>query len=760
MRVSRIIYNPNLSVEENAEKNSVSQAAIRYYIKVNHIDRRAEEKIKIISACRRYFSSHPEASKSEVARATKYGLSSVRKYWEYIVSDKEFVDFDRNKAKDRQCKDLPNPKNPSGRKELWSAVLKDIPELFRQAESEDVRGLSKFLKEKPEMPMLFVGSGGIQGDFPALLYEIGLGIGKAVTPYSFSSISDNALKHSRILLMSEDGMDDDIVYASRRAVETNPGNTACLTFSEDKNNRMLKVFAGTSVRKFIFSHPLLKDGFIAVRDKFFRNGILYRAFTGRKGMLSGLNVDLSSDKCFHYRLNREGFDLPDFRRINHFLVLYGSYGEPVAADFESLLVKSGLASVQICDYRTFCHGRFIFASNHTMNFKEPRGISDAAMVLLVTPRERKIASDMLKCVIPVRMPIVSIETDYDSPLATFDLMIKANVLAGEIGEKYYGVNLCSPNNYSGIDKRIPINGIKFVTDLTRFGNLTLKEPDRSKEFELKQRIDEYVGVEHQNTLKLAQAGLPQQRICKADILKEEQYDAAKSLCYAFRKKEDLHKDAYIPFGNMNGGFPFKIHGIMFNQSEGAYISGMFSCNTPEHIAIQRELAAAKSGMAAKKEIRHKYQSSARDDWNDFNVEWMLYCVWMKCKGNRKFRNLLLSVPREAIIIEDVSFKPRKKNDTANFWGCRNPEIKAFNDLVEDYVKLSLKNRSAAEQLKVISAYRNDFCNYGVFEGTNAMGKILMLCKQCLHENTEPDIDYEQLRSKNIYICGNRLTFDK
>ena len=760
MRQSKIIYNPNLSVEENAKNNSVSTAAIRYYIKSNHIDRRAEEKVKIISACRKYLTSHPKASKSEVARETKYGLSSVRKYWEYIASDKEFVDFDRNKAKERQYKDLPNPKKLSSRVELWSTALQDIPEIFRQVENEDVKGLSKFLKEKPEMPMLFVGSGGTQGNFPALMYGMLSGIGKAVTPYSFATISDNTLKHSRILLMSKDGRNDDIVYASRRAVELNPDNTACLTFTGNEDNRMLKVFAGTTARTFFFNHPELKDGFVSARGKFFRTGLLYRAFTGVKGALSGMDVDLFPDKCFRYHLNCKGFDIPDFMRINHFLVLYGSYGEPVAADFESLLVETGLASVQMCDYRNFCHGRYIFASNHTQNFKEPRETSDAAMLLLVTPRERKIASDMLKSVIPARMPVVFIETEYDSPLSTIDMMIKTNVFAGEIGEKSYGVNLCSPKNYSDIDKRFPINGIKFVTDLNKFGNLTLKEPDRSKEFELKERIDEYVSKEHQNTINIEQAGLPQQRINKSDLLKAEQYDAATNLCYAFRKKEDLHKDAYIPFGNMNGGFPFRIQGIMFNQSEGAYISGMFSCNTPEHIAIQKELAVAKSGMAAKKEIRHKYQDSAREDWLEFNVEWMLYCVWMKCRGNRKFRNLLLNVPREAVIIEDVSFKPKKKNSTDDFWGCRNTEIKAFNDLVEDYVKLSCKDKSDAEQYEIISAYRNDFCNYGKFSGTNAMGKILMLCKQCLHDNTEPDIDYDLLRSKNIYLCGNRLNFDK
>ena len=102
MRHSKIVYYPSLSVEDNAKKNGVSVAAVRYYIKANHIDRRAEEKAQIIADCRKFYTFHPKASKSEVARETKYGLTTIRKYWDYIATDKPFVDFDRNKAKERQ----------------------------------------------------------------------------------------------------------------------------------------------------------------------------------------------------------------------------------------------------------------------------------------------------------------------------------------------------------------------------------------------------------------------------------------------------------------------------------------------------------------------------------------------------------------------------------------------------------------------------------------------------------------------------------
>jgi hypothetical protein len=37
-----------------------------------------------------------------------------------------------------------------------------------------------------------------------------------------------------------------------------------------------------------------------------------------------------------------------------------------------------------------------------------------------------------------------------------------------------------------------------------------------------------------------------------------------------------------------------------------------------------------------------------------------------------------------------------------------------------------------------------------------MGKILMIIKECLHNGTEPDIDYDLLRSKEIHFFGERI----
>ena len=52
MKKKKILYNPDISIEDNAKANGVSEATIRNYIKINGIDRRADEKLRKINICK------------------------------------------------------------------------------------------------------------------------------------------------------------------------------------------------------------------------------------------------------------------------------------------------------------------------------------------------------------------------------------------------------------------------------------------------------------------------------------------------------------------------------------------------------------------------------------------------------------------------------------------------------------------------------------------------------------------------------------
>jgi hypothetical protein len=94
MRTSTIKYNPKLSIEENAEKNGCSAANIRYYIKVNNIDRCFDRKVSYVTKCRALY----QAGDTPYLLQKKVGgsINTIKKYWSYILGS-DVSDFDREK---------------------------------------------------------------------------------------------------------------------------------------------------------------------------------------------------------------------------------------------------------------------------------------------------------------------------------------------------------------------------------------------------------------------------------------------------------------------------------------------------------------------------------------------------------------------------------------------------------------------------------------------------------------------------------------
>jgi phosphoglycolate phosphatase-like HAD superfamily hydrolase/transcriptional regulator with XRE-family HTH domain len=243
-------------------------------------------------------------------------------------------------------------------------------------------------------------------------------------------------------------------------------------------------------------------------------------------------------------------------------------------------------------------------------------------------------------------------------------------------------------------------------------------------------------------------------INEIDFFKNETYDAAQIKTWSFRKSEDERDEQPNNLGNMCAGYPFILDGEEFLNSEAAYICGMFSDNTPEHISIQRELQIEPVGYNTKKVIRRAHESEKRSDWESFNVQWMLYVVWSKCQ-NESFARVLKSIPKNTIIIENSTHQSGK---TALFWGATNQELEDDRATIESEVEIfnPYATSKTIEHKKMEE--RNKINDIGKWAGTNCMGKILTVCKWHLEHNTTPSIDYELLKSKDIHLFGKLLRF--
>ena len=338
----------------------------------------------------------------------------------------------------------------------------DYNAILAQAASADITSLRSFLLSEPSRPLLTTGSGGAEtvADFAALLYGARGGFASAVTPYTLNSFSDEALGTSKLLLVSKGGHNNDIVFAAKRGLSVNPSGTASFTLSTSDRNEVRKAFlkAGSALS---FDIPGLKahDGFVSTGTPVAYFALLCRAFDPGCDLSKYMTAP---EKPFRLERNDcETLSPEDFRGIRHLVILHGSWGRPVAANLEGKLVESGLCTACVADYRNYCHGRFIFTSNH---------LEDSAVVMLVSPRERDIAERTRKF-LPASTRLVIVETGVDAPEASLDLLIRSSefflALCGATGTDWE-----SPRNPGRIDKRVPM-WVPFMAGLKKKGSLSV-----------------------------------------------------------------------------------------------------------------------------------------------------------------------------------------------------------------------------------------------------------------------------------------------
>ena len=332
-----------------------------------------------------------------------------------------------------------------------------------QTFSADLDPIREFLFNNPSMPLICTGSGGCEsaGDFAALLYGARGGVATSVTPYTFNSYSDAALKTAKILLLSKGGYNNDIVFATRRALAVNPDNTIAINFSDTERNEARKLFLKSGSGKcFVIPMKGVHDGFVSTGTSLSYFALITKIFQP--------DVDLEKyrdipEHPFTLCLN-DGTPLTfdDFKSVRSYVVLQGSWGRPVACNLEGKLVECGLATASVYDYRNYCHGRFIFTSNH---------LEDSAMILYVSPRERDIV-DRTRAYLPKSTKLIIIETEYDAPEASLDLLIRSTEFYHDLCSAA-GVNPESPKNPGRIDKRKPI-WVPFVAEMKKRGPLEIE----------------------------------------------------------------------------------------------------------------------------------------------------------------------------------------------------------------------------------------------------------------------------------------------
>lgn len=280
---------------------------------------------------------------------------------------------------------------------------------------------------------------------------------------------------------------------------------------------------------------------------------------------------------------------------------------------------------------------------------------------------------------------------------------------------------------------------------------------------LPKEVKEIRAINEQNRKAIKRAGASYTFDLNFDTI--QSHDTTQVDCWAFKTSKDTKGGITLDLGNQCSGYPFTMNGHTFHTSESAYLCGQFSNNTAQCQEVQQRLLRETNGYTAKKYIKNTHKALIREDWETFRAEWMLYVIWSKCKDNTAFAEKLKQIPREAVIIENST---TVHEGTNVYWGCINQEIEQARDKVAKYTELKYQNDIRLGKIRKkdvdidaeVQRARDKIQHIGTFSnGRNYMGKILKRCQLALLDEAEPQIDYDLLQSKQIYLFGELLRFD-
>lgn len=148
--------------------------------------------------------------------------------------------------------------------------MQSIPEILEWVDKQDTSALKTFLLCNPSIPLICSASGGSFSSavYASMLYSANKGVGKAVTPLMFASLSYQTLNGVKVLILSQSRNGCDVEYVAQKAVRHTPRMTACITkYDSRKQNKVVDIIRKWSNHWFMYDWNDC-DGFISTLSPF------------------------------------------------------------------------------------------------------------------------------------------------------------------------------------------------------------------------------------------------------------------------------------------------------------------------------------------------------------------------------------------------------------------------------------------------------------------------------------------------------------
>jgi hypothetical protein len=285
--------------------------------------------------------------------------------------------------------------------------IAQLPASLKAASRLDVRPLEDLMKRAAGRPAVFVGSGGAVAvaRFAADLYSLSAGgVGYVQTPLELAARA--APTEQAGFLFTASGRHPDASASIRRlAADCSP----CAVITTNPAGQLKPLCERLGVEVVDLGNPAGKDGFLATNSLIISVVAMARALTGEE-------VPASFPSLLGDRL------VPS--PLEEVLVLFPPGLAAVAIDIEARLSETGLAAVQIADYRNFAHGR-----HHGL----ARRAASTTVFSLVDDPCRRLAERTLE-LLPREIPQVRLESSLPAPWDAVDLLLASIRMIASVGE--------------------------------------------------------------------------------------------------------------------------------------------------------------------------------------------------------------------------------------------------------------------------------------------------------------------------------------
>ena len=240
----------------------------------------------------------------------------------------------------------------------YDSELASLPLTYEWARTAEIKTLVSALRRASALPLIAIGSG---GSFTTSVFmadchmHLCRRLAKAVTPLEL--IADSPERGASYVILSAAGKNRDILAAFRHILDAEPANIIILCTSVGSPlAELARPYSWIDVIE--YELPTGKDGFVATNSLFASCVLVARAFgeaTATKLTWPFEFDDLTTMRraCFG-ELSK---DLSAVLKREHLLVIHDHPTRAAALDLESKFSEAALGGVQICDIRSFAHGR-------------------------------------------------------------------------------------------------------------------------------------------------------------------------------------------------------------------------------------------------------------------------------------------------------------------------------------------------------------------------------------------------------------------